>query len=135
MRALQLDFSSPTPIWSQIEEGIRRLVACSALSPGRPVPSVRDLAKDLRVNPATVVKAYQRLADGGILTVRRGDGTYVSDAPPLLARGERDRSLREAASRYAALALSLGANETDAASHLSAAWRAFERGASRKEKP
>ena len=135
MRALQLDFSSSTPIWSQIEEGIRRLVASSALAPGRPVPSVRDLARDLRVNPATVVKAYQRLADAGILMVRRGDGTYVSDTPPLLARGERDRSLREAASRYAALALSLGANETDAAGHLSAAWRSFERGASRKEKP
>jgi GntR family transcriptional regulator len=135
MRALHLDFSSPTPIWSQIEEGLRRLVACSALAPGRPVPSVRDLAKDLRVNPATVVKAYQRLADAGILTVKRGDGTYVSDKPPVVSRGERDRSLREAASRYAALALSLGANEIDATGHLSAAWRSFERGAFRKEKP
>ena len=133
MRALHLDFASATPIWSQIEEGMRRLVASSALAPGRPVPSVRDLAKDLRVNPATVVKAYQRLADAGILTVKRGDGTYVADAPPALARGERDRSLREAASRYAALALSLGASEPDAAAHLSAAWRTFER-TSRKEK-
>ncbi len=135
MRALHIDFASAMPIWSQIEEGMRRLVASSALAPGRPVPSVRDLAKDLRVNPATVVKAYQRLADAGILTVRRGDGTYVADAPPVLARGERERSLREGASRYAALALSLGANETDAAGHLSAAWRTLERIASRKEKP
>jgi hypothetical protein len=66
--------------------------------------------------------------------VKRGDGTYVADAPPALARGERDRSLREAASRYAALALSLGAAEEDAAAHLSAAWRTFERSTSRKEK-
>jgi GntR family transcriptional regulator len=132
MRALHLDFSSATPIWSQIEEGMRRLVASSALQPGRPVPSVRDLAKDLRINPATVAKAYQRLADAGVFTVKRGDGTYVADVPPVLARAERTKSLRQAALGYAAFASSIGAGPAEAAEELAAAWRSF---AARKEKP
>jgi GntR family transcriptional regulator len=111
------------PIWSQIEDGLRRLVVSSALSPGAPVPSVRDLAKDLRVNPATVAKAYQSLADAGVLTVRRGEGTYVSDTAPTMGRAERGRVLREGASRYAALAASIGANASEAAEEVSAAWR------------
>src|SRR4051795_12201351 len=95
------------PIWRQIEEGMRRLITVGALPPGASVPSVRDLARDLRVNPATVSKAYQRLADAGVLDVRRGDGTYVSAAPPPLSRGERARALRESALRFASLGATL----------------------------
>jgi GntR family transcriptional regulator len=57
MAGLRIDPSDATPIWSQIEEGLRRLVASGALGPGAVVPSVRDLARELRVNPATVAKA------------------------------------------------------------------------------
>ena len=89
MANLRIDPSDATPIWSQIEEGLRRLVASGALAPRAVVPSVRDLAKELRVNPATVAKAFQRLTDAGVLTVRRGDGTYVADAPPAMSRTER----------------------------------------------
>ena len=56
---------------------------------------------DLRINPATVAKAYQRLTDAGVLTVRRGEGTYVADAPPAMSKAERARILSEAAGRYA----------------------------------
>jgi GntR family transcriptional regulator len=120
---LNVDPSDATPIWSQIEEGIRRLVASGAWKPGAPVPSVRELASELRVNPATVAKGYQRLADDGILTVRRGDGTYVADAPPPMSKGERSRILREGALRYASLAATLGLSEEDAAEALHAAWK------------
>jgi GntR family transcriptional regulator len=84
MRALHVNPADSTPIWSQIEEGIRRLVASGAISPGTAVPSVRDLARELSINPATVAKAYQRLAESGVLTVKRGEGTYVSDRPPAM---------------------------------------------------
>jgi len=123
MAGLRIDPSDATPIWSQIEEGLRRLVASGALSPGAVVPSVRELAKELRVNPATVVKAYQRLTDAGVLTVRRGDGTYVAEVPPAMSRTERARILREAASRYANLASTLGVAPEDAQEALRAAWR------------
>jgi len=70
---LRIDPSDATPIWSQIEEGIRRLVATGSWKPGGPVPSVRDLASELRINPATVARGYQRLTEAGILVVRRGE--------------------------------------------------------------
>ena len=73
-RALRIDPADPRPIWRQIEESVRHLVASGALAAGAPVPSVRDLARDLQVNPATGLKAYQRLTDAGVLAVRAGRG-------------------------------------------------------------
>ena len=119
---LRIDPTDATPIWSQIEEGLRRLVASGALAPGAPVPSVRDLARELRINPATVAKAYQRLTDAGVLTVRRGDGTYVAEKPPAMSKAERARLLREAAVRYASLAATIGVNAEDAVDAVDAAW-------------
>jgi GntR family transcriptional regulator len=130
---LHVDPAAAAPLWSQIEEGLRRLVASGALSAGQAVPSVRDLARDLRVNPATVSKAYQRLTDAGVLEVRRGDGTYVSAAPPALPRAERARALREGAMRYASLAATFGASRDDAIDELRAAWT--ELGRARKGEP
>ena len=84
---------------------------------------MRDLARDLQVNPATVSKAYQRLTDAGVLAVRRGDGTYVSTAPPVLTLDERQRKLRDGAVRYVSLAATLGADEEETAVALATAWR------------
>jgi len=126
MADLRIDPSDATPIWSQIEEGMRRLVAAGALRPGAAVPSVRDLARDLRINPATVAKAYQRLTEAGILTVRRGDGTYVAESPPPVSRAERSRTLRDAAARYASLAATLGVTPEEAAEALASAWRGLD---------
>src|SRR5260221_5486453 len=89
------------PIWRQIEEGVRRLIVLGALRPGAVVPSVRDLARDLRVNPNTVARAYQRLTDSGVLAVKPGEGTYVADSPSQPRKAERNEMLREAANRYA----------------------------------
>lgn len=123
MRALHVDPSDSTPIWSQIEEGLRRLVASGALAPGAPVPSVRDLARELSINPATVAKAYQRLAEAGVLAVRRGDGTYVAESPPSIPREKRHKALREGAVRYASLAATLGAALAETSEELKAAWK------------
>ncbi len=111
---LRIDPSDPRPIWRQIEDSVRHLVARGALPPGGAVPSVRDLARDLAVNPATVSKAYQRLTDDRVLVVRRGEGTFVTDRPPALAEPERERLLAEAAVRYASRATTLGAPRSEA---------------------
>jgi GntR family transcriptional regulator len=124
---LRVDASLPVPLWSQIEEGVRRLVAAGGLGPGAPVPSVRELAQKLRVNPATVAKAYQRLGEAGLLEVRRGDGTYVSAAPPVMAKAERGRVLRSEAGRYATAALTLGAKPEEAVDEVRAAWAELAR--------
>lgn len=113
-----INSSDPAPIWRQIEEGIRRLIALGALQPGGAVPSVRDLARDLRVNPNTVARAYQRLSEGGVLMVKRGEGTFVADQPSQPRKAERNDALREAASRYASTAIAVGVGVEDAVEEL-----------------
>ncbi len=116
--------SDAAPIWQQIEDGMRRMIALGALNPGDAVPSVRDLARTLRVNPNTVARAYQRLTDRGVFSVRRGDGTYVADDPPVPKRSERNERLRDAAGRYAGVAIGLGASADEAVDELA---NSFER--------
>jgi GntR family transcriptional regulator len=114
----EINPSNAAPIWRQIEEGMRRMIALGSLRPGDSVPSVRDLAKSLRVNPNTVARAYQRLTDGGVFAVRRGEGTFVAEEPARLKKSERNETLRDAAARYAGTALSVGASLDEAESEL-----------------
>lgn len=127
-RAIRIDPADSRPIWRQIEESVRHLVASGGLAAGASVPSVRDLARDLQVNPATVSKAYQRLTDAGVLTVRRGEGTYVSETPPELGDAERGRKLLQGALRYASLAVTLGAGRGETEESLGEAWNALAAG-------
>ena len=110
--------TQPAPIWRQIEEGMRRMISLGTLTPGGAVPSVRDLAQQLRVNPNTVARAYQRLTDAGVFAVRRGEGTFVAEVPSQLKKSERNEALREAAGQYAGTALSVGADLEQATTEL-----------------
>ncbi len=105
-----------------------QLIAGGALGRGEALPSVRDLAQSLRINPATVAKAYQRLADQGILVTRRGEGTFVADDPPAMRAGERRQRLVEAAMRLASVAEALEAERAEAHGALDEALRALHRG-------
>mgnify|MGYP006280241435 CR=1 FL=1 len=92
----------PRPIYVQIMDEVRRAVAMGDLAADDPLPSVRELASELRVNPNTVSQAYRELDAEGTVYVRRGRGTFVApDAVPEeqraeLARGVADRALRDA---------------------------------------
>ena len=123
---LIIDTSDPRPIGRQIEEGLLQLVTSGTLAPGEPIPSVRDLARDLRVNPNTVAKVFQRLGEAGVLERRRGEGTYVAQDPPPPTAAERQARLVEAASRYAATAAGLGFEAKPAAVALFEAFLALE---------
>lgn len=125
---LRVDAKDATPLWRQIELGMQRLVASGALGPGLAVPSVRELAQELGVNPMTVSKAYQRLAEAGVLEVKRGEGTFVPASPPALARGERSRALREQAARFASVAVTLRATEKEALEELRGAFARLRKG-------
>jgi GntR family transcriptional regulator len=125
---LRIDPRDAVPIWRQIEQGVQRLVATGVMAAGESIPSVRDLSRELRVNPATVAKAYQRLADAGVLTVRRGEGTFVAEQPPAMSAPERRSVLAAAAGRYAAVAATLGASESEAVAALRDAWPVLPRG-------
>jgi len=131
---LDIDPAAAAPIWRQIEDGMRRLVASGALPVGTAVPSVRELARELRINPATVSKAYQRLTADGALEVRRGEGTFVAHRPAGALADERERLLAEGASKYVEAARSMGVTESDAIAAISAAWREIEDVADGEEK-
>jgi GntR family transcriptional regulator len=106
------------PIWRQIEDGMRRMIALGSLRPGDAVPSVRDLARVLRVNPNTVARAYQRLTDGGVFAVRRGEGTFVADTPTQPKKSVRNEKLREGARVYAGTVIAVGSSLEDAVAEL-----------------
>ena len=125
---LRIDPRDARPIWRQIEEGVQHLVARGVLPSGLAVPSVRDLARDLQVNPATVFKAYQRLTDAGVLTVRRGEGTFVAEAPPPVSDSRRTDRLKEEAGRYASVAVTLGASRAEAVDTFEDAWQGLQDG-------
>jgi GntR family transcriptional regulator len=84
-----IDPRSPTPLYEQIAARVRVAVASGEMAPGDPLPSVRVLARELRVNPATVVQAYRDLAADGFVELRHGQGTFVQDVPSFLREEER----------------------------------------------
>ena len=98
------------------------MISIGTLAPGDSVPSVRDLAQQLRVNPNTVARAYQRLTDQGVFAVRRGEGTFVADSPVQLKKSKRNEALRDAATRYAGTALAVGADLEEASTELRGAF-------------
>jgi GntR family transcriptional regulator len=124
--------TNAAPIWRQIEEGMRRMISLGTLTPGASVPSVRELAQHLRVNPNTVARAYQRLTDAGVFAVRRGEGTFVADTPVQLKKSQRNETLREAAAGYAGTALSVGAPLEEATAEVEAAYERLMREHRRK---
>lgn len=84
-----IDPRSPTPLYEQIAARIRLAVASGDLAPGDSLPSVRALARDLRVNPATIVQAYRDLAADGFVEMRHGQGTFVQEVSDFLRDEER----------------------------------------------
>jgi GntR family transcriptional regulator len=119
---LDIDPAAAAPIWRQIEDGMRRLVASGRMEAGAAVPSVRELSKSLRVNPATVSKAYRRLTDSGILVVRRGEGTFVAVRTDEERHDERRRLLEQSAEDFIRIAKSVGASRKQATSAMSELW-------------
>lgn len=84
---VMIDTTSTEPIYRQIMGEVRRRVAAGDLRPDDALPSLRELAADLRVNPNTIVQAYRELERDGVVYVRRGHGTFVSpDLNPVLMR-------------------------------------------------
>ena len=121
-RFLEIDPASAIPIWRQIEDGMRRLVASGRLSAGSVVPSVRELARTLRVNPATVSKAYRRLTEVGLLTVRRGEGTFVGELGSDELAEERRLLLIDGAAVFIRVATSVGASRDEATRAVGESW-------------
>jgi GntR family transcriptional regulator len=90
------DWSDNQPIYRQIRDRVVAMILEGVLAEGDPLPSVRNVAAESRVNPLTVLKAYQALADDGLVEKRRGLGMFVvAGARTLLLRDERKKFLAE----------------------------------------
>jgi GntR family transcriptional regulator len=99
---LAINTADARPIYVQIMDEVRRGLVLGTLKPEDALPSVRQLAGDLRVNPNTVAQAYRELEREGVVYVRRGQGTFITDASTngterrALARGVAERALVDA---------------------------------------
>ena len=98
---LHINPSSGVPIYLQIENQVKHYIASGALKPGEALPSVRQVAADLRVNPNTVARAYQNLERDGVLRTVPGGRTYVAENPAGLLKSEKIRRLRPHARQIA----------------------------------
>ena len=97
----QLDFRSDVPIYEQIAEELRKKIAEGQVAPGDQLPTVRQLALDLRVNFNTVSRAYRVLDEAGLISTQRGRGTYIWEEPTEeTMRAIKMKSLEELARNY-----------------------------------
>jgi GntR family transcriptional regulator len=95
MVQLKLDPASPIPMYLQIVEQVRRAIAAGSIQADDEMPSVRALATEHLINPNTVARAYLELEREGLLTKRRGAGTYVSHDAEELRHAQRVRIVTE----------------------------------------
>lgn len=95
-----IDPSNGIPIYVQLIEQIKKAIATGLLNPGEQLPSVRELAVELTVNPNTVSKAYQDLEREGLIETLRGRGTFVSQKANKQGPEERKRALHEAVHKF-----------------------------------
>src|SRR5215469_9750922 len=93
---MDFEWNDNQPIYRQLRDRVIAMILDGVLNEGDPLPSVRNVAQEYRVNPLTVLKAYQQLADEGFVEKRRGLGLFVNaGARALLLNAERDRFLNE----------------------------------------
>ena len=103
-----LDLHSGVPVYRQIIDQVRSGVASGSLSAGDQLPTVRQLAVDLAINPNTVLRAYRELELGGLLETHQGTGTFVANKKVEKNSAERDRRLTQMAGEFAARAGAAG---------------------------
>jgi GntR family transcriptional regulator len=92
---ITINLTDGVPIYRQIVNQVKYLVASGLLQPGEELPPIRTLALQLKVTPNTIVKAYYELEISGVVHKRRGSGTFVSEGRPQLALRERRRVIEQ----------------------------------------
>ena len=121
------EWNDTQPIYRQLRDRVVAMILDGELKEGDPLPSVRTVSAELRVNPLTVLKGYQQLVDEGLVESRRGLGMFLKDgAAKQLLEGERERFLSEAWPRVRETIERLGLSEQDL-------WAAPKRRSAKKE--
>jgi GntR family transcriptional regulator len=127
---IYVDPKDPTPLYAQLERHILAAIATGHLPEGAQLPTVRQLAVDLRVNANTVARVYTQLERAGVLETRRGVGTFVAgkQRAATVDRSTRDAALLTAARGYLAAAAAAGASPDQAIAQLRALVEGADRG-------
>ena len=119
MALVAVDPKDATPLHAQLERGIRVAIATKRLRPGDQLPTVRQLAVDLRVNANTVARVYLALEREGVLATKRGVGTFVTESVPRAAHDEhRKRRLNALTDQFLTEASALGYSPDEVVRHL-----------------
>ena len=105
---LSLDPKSPEPIFEQLAFQVKGAVARGEMASGAQLPSVRELAKELAINPNTVARAYDSLESQGVIVRRQGSGCFIAERAMTLADAERKRRLDAVVEHVATEAFHLG---------------------------
>jgi len=103
-----IDLRSGMPVYRQLIDQVRSGIASGSLTAGDQLPTVRQLAVDLAINPNTVMRAYRELELGGLLETHQGTGTFISTKKLQKNSAERDRQLGQMAGEFAARAGAAG---------------------------
>jgi GntR family transcriptional regulator len=122
---LAVDPSSGLPVYRQIMDQVRRMIVAGRLAPGDRLPSIRELAGTLQINPLTVGKAYGELEREGNVEMRRGLGMFVraARALPRIERGSVPAGVAEGARRFVLEAAQAGLDRAEAVKQIDNAWR------------
>lgn len=113
-RIMDQDWNDSQPIYRQLRDRVVAMILDGVLNEGDPLPSVRNVAAEYRVNPLTVLKGYQQLVDEQLVEKRRGRGMFINaGARDLLLRGERQRFLAEEWPKIHATIQRLGLSPAD----------------------
>jgi GntR family transcriptional regulator len=113
-----LDLRSGLPIYRQLIDQVRSGMALGSLHAGDQLPTVRQLAVDLAINPNTVLRAYRELELGGLLETHQGTGTFVTKKKLEKKDSERERQLAQLANEFAARAGAAGFTLEEVLEHL-----------------
>lgn len=109
MLHFQIDAHSGMPVYRQLLDQVKYYVASGTLGPGDQLPSIRELAQTLAINPTTVVRVYSDLEHEGVIEMKHGKGAFVAAPGYRMSSAARERKLRELARRLAVEAAQMGA--------------------------
>ncbi len=106
--AFRLDAHSGVPVYRQLIDQVQAAIASGALAPADQLPTVRQVAVDLAINPNTVSRAYREMEIRGLLDTQQGTGTFVADRKVEYSKDERDRQLNQLTSEFVSRAGAAG---------------------------
>lgn len=110
---INVDFNSGEPVTRQVIAQIKWMVVTGRLAVGQKLPSVRELAKQLKVNPTTVSRIYAELSAEDVIVLRQGQGAFVSSRPSTVTRTQAKKQVRELVRRMLSEGVRLGLSHDD----------------------